>query len=201
MSPLYTIGIDEVGRGPLAGPVTLCAVCVSKKNYFRLRKVCRGIKDSKKLSVFEREKWFSKIKKLKKEKILSYTLASVSNKIIDTKGISFAIKKALAQTLKKLKCDPKKSRVLLDGSLYASREYKNQKTIIRGDEKEFLISLASIVAKVSRDSFMTKIGKRYPAYGFEIHKGYGTALHRKYIENKGFSAIHRRSFCRNIRTN
>ena len=88
--------------------------------------------------------------------------------------------------------------VLLDGGLRAPKEYKNQKTIIKGDEKELAIALASIVAKVTRDELMVKLSKKYIGYGLEKHKGYGTAYHYKALKNKGLSPIHRKSFLKKL---
>ena len=87
---------------------------------------------------------------------------------------------------------------MLDGSLYAPEKYKNQQTIIKGDEKIPIISAASVVAKVYRDNMMKKMHEKYPQYGFDAHKGYGTVAHIAAIKKHGLSAIHRRSFCRNI---
>jgi len=192
---MYLIGIDEVGRGPLAGPVTVCACMIRRSDRARLQKLCVGIKDSKKLSVGAREAWLSKINLWKKDGLVSYAVTSISNTQIDKKGIAIAIKNALRVSLTKLKVNPKECHVLLDGSLYAPLEYKKQKTIIKGDEKEFIISLASIVAKVHRDAFMSKISKKFPYFGFEIHKGYGTQAHRDAIKKYGISSIHRATFC------
>jgi ribonuclease HII len=103
---------------------------------------------------------------------------------------------AISQGLNKIKLDPNKCQVLLDGSLKAPKEFINQKTIIKGDEKEKIIAWASILAKVSRDSIMTKYHKKFPQYGFQIHKGYGTDKHRTAISKYGLSEIHRKTFCK-----
>jgi ribonuclease HII len=192
----YIIGIDEVGRGPLAGPVTVCALAIKKSDHSKVRKLTMGVKDSKKLSHEERVEWLSLIQYLEKQKLLSFSIGSVSNLIIDKNGIASAIKLALKKAITNLKIDPNNCKVLLDGSLYAPVEYKNQKTIIKGDEKEFIISLASIVAKVHRDLYMIKAAKKYPGYGFEIHKGYGTQDHLKTIKKNGISPFHRTYFCK-----
>jgi ribonuclease HII len=101
--------------------------------------------------------------------------------------------------LEKLGVTAHRSKVLLDGSLKAPRRYVNQKTIIRGDDIEPVISLASICAKVLRDRKMTRLAKKYPRYGFEVHKGYGTKAHYKAIKKHGFSQEHRRSFLKVVK--
>ena len=196
----YIIGVDEAGRGPLAGPVSVgvCVVPASLTRKILLRQVrASGIsklKDSKKLSAKMREVWFAKMQEMQKNRQINFSVTLVSNKIIDTKGLSFAIKKALFLSLKNLEVSPTDCLVLLDGGLHAPAQFIHQKTIIKGDEKEFAISLASIAAKVTRDRHMTRLAKKYPAYNFEIHKGYGTARHIATIKKEGISPIHRHSF-------
>jgi ribonuclease HII len=187
----WIVGIDEVGRGPLAGPVTVCALAVPTDFNFI---ICNGIKDSKKLSPAKRQKWLSVIDGLKNEGKLNYSVISVSNEIIDTRGISFAIKSALEQSIRALSLDPQKTSVLLDGGLLAPVEFIFQKTIIKGDEKEPVISMASIVAKETRDAMMSDYAKEYSEYGFEKHKGYGTKAHMDAIKKHGMTIIHRHSF-------
>ncbi len=178
----YVIGIDEVGRGPIAGPVTVCACMISSD----IAKKYKGIKDSKKLTASQREKIYEEIQGL-----VEYKVTSVSAKEIDKKGISFCIKKALATSISIF---PKETKVLLDGGLKAPPEYKDQKTIIKGDEKEVCIALASILAKVTRDRYMVKMALKHPLYGLEGHKGYGTRHHYESIKKHGPSPLHRRSF-------
>lgn len=191
------VGIDEVGRGPLAGPVTVCIVACEANLYKKLKRdkkfPPRGF-DSKKLSPKEREKYA----KILKNTGFPCVTVHISNKIIDSKGISFSITKAIALGLKKLRLNPKQTDIKLDGLLRAPKEFTNQKTIIKGDEKEKIISWASILAKVSRDALMVKMAKKYPKYEFEIHKGYGTVRHRKMIKRWGLSGIHRRTFCKDL---
>ncbi len=197
-SSKFIVGIDEVGRGPLAGPVTVCVVACEEKTYKILRRnklLPKGGKDSKKLKAHEREKFEKALKLLAKGNKISFSVQHVSNKIIDTKGISFSIKKALSRGISRLRIT-EESLVLLDGGLKAPQEFKFQKTIIRGDEKEKIIAWASILAKVSRDSLMRKIAKKLPQYGFEEHKGYGTLQHRKALRKHGLSPMHRLTFCR-----
>jgi len=197
----YIIGIDEVGRGPIAGPVAVCALCLQNdfdiENFrplVRLR--TKKLRDSKKLSHLQRVKWLEKINEERDRGNIIYKVSFESNKIIDTKGIVFAIKRALENSLIYLNKDKKFCEVLLDGGLKAPAEYKNQKTIIKGDEKELAIALASIAAKVERDALMVKLAYKYTGYGLEKHKGYGTTEHYKALKNKGISVIHRKSFLR-----
>jgi ribonuclease HII len=199
----YVIGIDEVGRGPVAGPVAVCALCICQNNNLNNKDKFnttnfRNFKDSKKLSHSQRVEWLKKIDEEKKKGNIFYKVSFQSNKIIDTKGIVFAINKSLETSLKFLNKKSAESLVLLDGGLKAPKEYVNQKTIIKGDEKELAIALASIVAKEARDVLMVKMALKYPGYSLEKHKGYGTAAHYKAMKNKGISAIHRKSFLKSL---
>lgn len=187
---MQIIGIDEAGRGSLAGPVAVGVCAVSADFDFA---VFQNLKDSKKLSEKRREEIFAQMQVLKKEDVLNFSVALVSNKVIDERGISFAIRKGIEGVLQKISADPK-SKVYLDGSLKAPKEFVNQETIIKGDEKIPVISLASIAAKVTRDRHMKKVALEYTGYDFEIHKGYGTAKHQNSIKLKGLCEIHRRTF-------
>lgn len=202
MKNKYIVGIDEVGRGPLAGPVAIGVVVYDSKNEKEIRKVLREVRDSKKLSKIKREEISNKVKIFSKSHILRYIIGYENNKVIDKKGISYAINSCLEKSFKKLKkelsLNNRNTKIFLDGGLKAPSEFENQKTIIKGDDKEFSISLASIVAKVSRDNLMTKLSKKYPKYGFEVHKGYGTLKHRNIIHRFGLTSIHRVTFCKNI---
>lgn len=193
------IGIDEVGRGPVAGPVAVGAFC------FRDTKVMRAarafgvpIRDSKKLTRIQREKWFTQIKIWKKQNMCDFAVTMISAQQIDKIGISKAIKQALAKSLYKLKPEFK-NQILLDGGLKAPIEFKNQKTIIKGDEKFPVISFASIVAKVTRDNYMYTQAKKFPKYGFENHVGYGTKAHYEAIKKYGMTDLHRRSFLKTFK--
>jgi ribonuclease HII len=192
----YVVGIDEVGRGPLAGPVTVCVTLCEENIYEDLKRnklLPKSGIDSKKLTSVEREKYEKVLKDLALEGKISFSINHISNKEIDNKGIVFCIKKALKYGLINLKV-PTESFILLDGSLKAPKKFKNQKTIIRGDEKEKIIAWSSILAKVSRDGLMIKMAKKFPKYGLDIHKGYGTDRHKKAIKKYGISAFHRESF-------
>ena len=155
-------GVDEAGRGPLAGPVTVAAVILfDKQGYGHIH----GIKDSKRLSPAQREVWFLRAHKLKAQGILDFAVSSSSEDIIDTKGIVFGIKKALHRVLKRVCQDAAHTMILLDGSLAAPSSYLYQETIIRGDEKEPLIALASVIAKVTRDRYMVRCAKNFHSTG------------------------------------
>lgn len=192
------VGIDEVGRGPLAGPlcVGMCVAPYSKKEI--VWKVIKNARDSKKLKKEERSFWNREAELLRLSGELYFYTALVSNIEIDSKGMSFAIKKAIQICFDRAELNPNESKVLLDGSLYAPGEFQNQETIIKGDDKEPIISLASIVAKVRRDELMAIMARKYPIYGFEKHMGYGTKEHIKAIQINGPSAIHRLTFLKNI---
>ena len=187
----YIVGIDEVGRGPLAGPVTLCACAVPSDFDFSQ---FEGIKDSKKLSEKKRVEWHAKISDMKEKKMLDFAHASIPASEIDGIGIARAIEEAIRLCLVELNLNPELVEVRLDGSLKAPKEYNNQKTIIKGDEKEPVISAASIVAKVVRDGYMIEVSATYPAYGFDRHKGYGTSAHIIAIREHGVTPLHRQTF-------
>ncbi len=188
----WTIGIDEVGRGPLAGPVAVGVFAVNDKFDYS---VLDGIRDSKKLTEKKRIEWRKILELTENSK---WAVGYVGNSQIDDTGITKSIKAAMLSALNTLNLDPGECNILLDGSLYAPEEYTSQKTIIKGDQKEPCISAAAILAKVDRDEKMKKFALHYPEYGLEKHKGYGTKLHREMIQKYGLSPIHRKSFCRNI---
>ncbi len=189
----YIIGIDEAGRGPLAGPVAVGIASVPMGFDWKL---IPGVGDSKKVSPKQREMIYRRAQELKRNGILDYHATLVSNVTIDRKGISYAVALGIERCLKKLNLDPKTVEARLDGLLKAPQEYKKQQTIIKGDAKEKIIGLASIMAKVTRDRYMVHEAKKYPQYQFEIHKGYGTKRHCDALQRYGLSLVHRKSFCR-----
>jgi len=174
-------GVDEAGRGPLAGPVVAAAVIFSS-DYKNNR-----INDSKKLSPVERERLFIEIK----NSCLSYAIGIVGWKQIDEMGILEAAKLAMRQAV--LKLDPQPDFVVTD-AVALNITGIPQKAIIKGDEKVFSVAAASIIAKVTRDHLMINYHKKYPNYGFDQHMGYGTEIHIKAIEKNGPCPIHRLTF-------
>lgn len=193
----YVVGIDEAGRGPLAGPVAVGAVSIPtsfNKRFFR------SIRDSKKLTPEERELWFELAIEAKKNRELDFHVSLVSEKVIDRHGISFALRLGIKCCLLKLGLT-EESQIFLDGALRAPQKFKHQLTVIRGDEKIPVISLASIVAKVVRDRKMVRLSKKFPEFSFDIHKGYGTSLHRLALRKYGPTIIHRQSFLTNLTLN
>lgn len=191
--PRFIAGVDEAGRGPLAGPVAVGIAVVSVNFDWNLIK---GVHDSKKVSPKNREAIFRTATSLKNKGQLTFSVSLVSAAVIDKVGITKAVRLGIDRAFKKLALNPQQTHVKLDGLLKAPPEFKNQETIIKGDQKEKSIGLASILAKVTRDRIMVRMANSYPQYKFEIHKGYGTKMHRAAIERLGLSKVHRRTFCR-----
>ena len=179
----YLAGVDEAGRGPLAGPVFAAAVVLP------CDVIIDGINDSKKLSEKKREKLYDEIC----EKALSYCIASVDEKEIDEINILQATFKAMRNAVAGLSIKP--DYVLIDGNKGPGIECE---TVVKGDSKSMSIAAASILAKVSRDRYIVKLSEKYPGYGFEKHKGYGTKAHYEAIEKLGICPIHRKTFLRKI---
>jgi ribonuclease HII len=186
------VGIDEVGRGPLAGPVAVCAARVSLGALSRFS----AIQESKQLTPKQREAWFTEL--TQEGSGVQYAVAMVNASVIDKMGIAPAIRLALRRAILEVAPDPKAVCVLLDGGLRAPEEYDVQETIIRGDAQETSIAIASVLAKVTRDRYMHKQALKYTSYGFETHMGYGTRIHIEAIVRDGLTPLHRRSFCRRI---
>lgn len=191
----HIVGIDEAGRGPLAGPVAVGGVRIS--NNFN-KKFFKGIKDSKQLSLEERELWFALAQEARKKGQLDFAVSLVSEKVIDKHGITYAIRLGIKRVIKKLGVTGEDSKIFLDGALKAPHEFSHQLTVIKGDEKIPIISLASICAKVVRDRRMVKVSEKYPQYDFDLHKGYGTRIHRLALEKYGPTELHRLTFLKNL---
>jgi ribonuclease HII len=189
----WVVGIDEVGRGALAGPVVVAAAAVPKGFVFRNRTL--GIlKDSKKLSAAKREAW---VKYCDEFPVVSFAVARVYPRQIEKRNISKAANLAAERAFRRLAgATNDRTPVFLDGGLFMGNgeQPKRAKTIIKGDEKITAIKIASIAAKVHRDRLMCRLAKKYPAYGFEIHKGYGTVAHLRALRKHGPSPVHRLTF-------
>jgi len=182
---MYVAGVDEVGRGPLAGPVA-AAVVILKEN-----DLIEGINDSKKLSAKKRDELYDIIT----ERAVDWAVAMVSPKEIDEINILNATYKAMREALSKLKIKP--DHLLADAVTIPGIDVK-QTAIIKGDAKSISIGAASIVAKVTRDRMMAMYDEIYPGYGFAENKGYGSAEHIKAIKEQGICPIHRKTFVKNF---
>ncbi|MBQ8291611.1 MAG: ribonuclease HII [Clostridia bacterium] len=183
----YIAGVDEVGRGPLAGPV-VCACVIMPLDDASL---IVGVDDSKKLSAKKREELAEKIK----EKALAYTIVEIDEKRIDEINILQATRLGMKQAVESISIAP--DTVLTDGNMTLDITFP-QKSVIHGDALSYSIGCASIIAKVHRDALMDEYAKQYPFYGFEKNKGYGTAEHIKGIKEQGLCPIHRRTFTKNF---
>ena len=182
----YVCGIDEAGRGPLAGPVVVAAVIMPKDS------MIEGVNDSKKVSEKKREKLYDLIT----EEAIAYGVGIVDEKEIDKINILNATKAGLTEAVKSLKQKP--DVILVDALTNIDTEGIQYRSIIKGDAKSYNIAAASIIAKVTRDRIMREWDKIYPQYGFEKHKGYGTAAHIAAIKENGLCPLHRLSFVKNI---
>ena len=182
-------GVDEAGRGPLAGPVYAGAV-LFPVHWIKegLPKALKKINDSKQLSHEQREELFQEL--ISREEVC-FSVAAVDEKVIDTINILQATHRAMNLALAQLKIVPQ--HVLVDGLRVKTMSFSNT-PLVKGDGLSYSIGAASIVAKVSRDRLMAELDTKYPGYGFAIHKGYGTPEHMQAIKELGPCAIHRQSF-------
>ncbi len=178
-------GVDEAGRGPLAGPVYAAAVILPPDIYIE------GLNDSKKLSEKKREQLFSVIC----DAAISYAVAYATVEEIDTVNIREATSLAMNRAISNLELPP--DFVLVDGNYIGNCPYPHE-CVIKGDARSASIAAASILAKVSRDRLLLDLAKEYPEYGFEKHKGYGTALHIEALKKYGPLPIHRKTFLKKI---
>ncbi len=183
----YIAGVDEVGRGPLAGPVVCAAVIMPLND----EDIIVGVDDSKKLSAKKREQLAEEIKR----KAIAYTMVEVSEKEIDKINILEATKLGMKRAIETLAVSP--DRVLTDGNMTLNITFP-QRSVIHGDALSYSIGAASIIAKVYRDKLMDEYAKEYPQYAFESNKGYGTAAHIQAIKEYGLCPIHRRTFTKNF---
>lgn len=174
-------GVDEAGRGPLAGPVCVSAVILPQDCYFE------KINDSKKLTEKQKDRLFDEIK----EKAVAYNIVLIDNEEIDRLNILNATFKGMCESVKGLSVTP--DFVLIDGNKIKGMETPHE-CVVKGDSKSISIAAASILAKVTRDRYMAELAKKYPQYQFEKHKGYPTKLHYELLKKYGASDIHRKSF-------
>lgn len=189
-------GIDEAGRGPLAGPVVVACVVMPRDS------MIEGVNDSKKVSEKKREKLYEQIT----EEALGFGVGIISQEEIDRINILNATKEGLTAAIKEMEKDLKEKKrefekpeiILVDALTKIDTDHIPYKSIIKGDAKSYSIAAASIVAKVTRDRIMRAWDEVYPMYGFEKHKGYGTAAHVAAIKEYGLCPLHRRSFVKNI---
>lgn len=191
----YVIGIDEVGRGPIAGPLVVCAAAVKEGVDILQYFPGQILKDSKKLTKNSRMKILKSIESLEKSKMICFGLGEIPASRIDQIGLTDSISEALETALDGLHTFgvPKDTFVYLDGSLKAPESY-SQKVVIKGDEKIPEIAIASIYAKEYRDAKMEAESATYPLYLFEKHVGYGTKKHYEAIKAHGITVLHRKSF-------
>lgn len=181
----YIAGIDEVGRGPLAGPVVAAAV-ILPEDFDVL-----GVNDSKKLSEKRREELFIKIK----EKAIAWAIGMADNRIIDEINILQATKQAMREAVGNLEVEPE--HLLIDAVKLEDVEVP-QTSIIKGDEKSLSVAAASILAKVTRDHMMVDYANEFPGYAFEKNKGYGTKAHYEGLRAQGLCPIHRKTFLKSL---
>lgn len=182
----YICGIDEAGRGPLAGPVVVAGVIMPKDS------MIEGVNDSKKVSEKKREKLYDLIL----EEAISYSVAIIGQDVIDEINILNATKEGVTKVVEGL--DVKPNLILVDALTHINTKGIPYDSIIKGDAKCYNISCASIIAKVTRDRIMREWDEIYPQYGFINHKGYGTAKHIQALKEYGPCPIHRRTFIKNF---
>jgi ribonuclease HII len=177
------IGIDEVGRGCLAGPLLIVAA-------LQISELSSGLKDSKLLTRNQREEYYKKL-----NGVCRFGEGWVTAREIDRRGLAGAMRLGVARALKALSAD-RNEAIIIDGKVnYCPKPFKNTRCIVKADSLVPLVSAASIYAKVRRDNFMRQLKARHPGYGFEAHVGYGTAQHRLAISTLGpIKAVHRMSF-------
>ena len=182
----YICGIDEAGRGPLAGPVVVASVIMPKDS------MIEGVNDSKKVSEKKREKLYEEITNT----AIAWGVGIIDQREIDEINILNATKKGLTNSLKELEIKP--DLILVDALTNIDTLGIPYRSIIKGDAKSYSIAAASIIAKVTRDRIMRQWDELYPEYGFEKHKGYGTKMHIDAIKEYGPCPLHRKSFIKHL---
>lgn len=194
---MYRIGIDEVGRGPLAGPVTVAAVALPSR--MRFPQSLGELRDSKKLTRSAREAWAKWIRES-----LPHAVSRCSAGTVDARGIAVCASTCALRAYTRVAEEVGDAPVRIDGGLYLGSkkrqlaEYPNATTTPKADEDHPEVALASILAKVTRDRMMARYARAYPGYGFEVNAGYGTRSHYVALKKQGPSAIHRLTFLRSL---
>ena len=183
------IGIDEVGRGPLAGPVVSCGVIY---NSYEILDTKIPITDSKKLTIKQRLELFKLFKQLKKKNILEYYLGLATVEEIDQINILEATKLSMKRVIDRFN-NPNTS-IIIDGNIKLDYKNKNEKSVIGGDKISLSIATASIIAKIHRDRLMSILGNKYPHFGWKNNAGYGTKKHIDAIKEMGVTNCHRKTF-------
>lgn len=184
------VGVDEVGMACLAGPATVCAVRFTPEFYQRVHRRLAWLRDSKLLLSHQRERYARELMAIP---YLEYRIVSVTPATIDKLNIYQAARHAMRRAVRQL-APGGRTMVLVDGNTPISGLDMEQMHIVKGDRKVFAIACASIIAKVHRDAYMVRRSVTHPGYGFELHKGYPTRLHRERLSELGPSELHRRSF-------
>ena len=202
----YVIGVDEVGRGCLAGPVVVAAARIAPASRMPLRDPAgKSLKDSKKLTPIQREWWYQQFVA---DPMIEFAVARVSPRQIEKRNIAKAANLAAQRAFRRLATSqgaatnsgPSDSKIFLDGGLYlGTKKWQaayapKAKTMVRADERITAVKIASIVAKVQRDRLMRRLAKKFPGYGFEVHKGYGTRAHYAALKVYGPCDLHRLTF-------
>jgi ribonuclease HII len=189
----HLAGVDEVGRGPLAGPVVAAAVVLpgpDHPNHAAVRRRLVGLTDSKQLTARDRERFAEILPQV----ALGWAIAQVEALEIDSLNILRASQQAMALAVRRLRRTVKPDRLLVDGHLTIPGLRGPQTALVKGDGRSMSIAAASVIAKVHRDALMVRLDGRYPGYGFASHMGYPTAQHREAIARLGLCPEHRRSF-------
>lgn len=205
----FVVGIDEAGRGPIAGPVMVGAVAVRlarpEHSHERAKAAANalvaasfvGVGDSKQLSIRTRERLYEALRAADSGDVC-FAVARAEARTIDRVGITRAVAMSIARGLRSVGAPKDTSLIVLDGLLRAPAQYELQETITGGDCTEPIIGLASIAAKVTRDRYVTVLASRFPGYGLEQHKGYGTRAHYDALHRLGLSAVHRKTYLKNF---
>jgi ribonuclease HII len=195
----YVIGCDEVGRGSLAGPVVAVAAAINMETFLKLKTVpwANQVKDSKLISPVMR----SRLSKELISTLPAYAVGAATPSRIDKINIHHATLEAMSKAVQKVintvACEPEKVCVVVDGKFSIPELSFFQEALVKADQTIFIVSSASIIAKVYRDNLMVKLHDQFPEYNFAQHKGYGTKLHTDALRTYGLSSHHRQSFCKN----